>query len=198
MSVKSPDLIDANAVGVSLPAASAVSTRTSEDVFVFLAQCDCIADLAVDLDVFVSKLDSATRDHLSQLPSFWRSRVGFWSRLRFASYRAYVTSKMSPAQLDVAQVELLLKNIHVADLFAPGSEWASLKLHAMGQFESFVTRLGGVDEIERICESAFRRQRASLFKDWLIRFVPTLVLISAVTIAVAMAFRFARSLTLGQ
>jgi hypothetical protein len=105
---------------------------------------------------------------------------------------------MSSAQKDVALVDYLLRNVRMSDLFSSDAHWQELKKKSLYQFDDYVARLGGALEVERICEASFRRQRSLLFKDWLVRIVPTLVLVSAVLIAVAMAFRFARSLTVGQ
>jgi hypothetical protein len=198
VNLQSPELVDASQAIASRELAPEAASFSIDEIFTILAQCDGITDQTLDHAALAARIEASTREHLLSLPSPWRSKVGFWSRLRFGAYRSFVASKMSSAQRDVALVDYLLRNIHWGDLFSSNAQWKALKQQTMAEFNDFVTRMGGALEVERLCEAAFKRQRTLLFKDWLLRIVPTLVLISAVLIAAAMAFRFARSLTLGQ
>jgi hypothetical protein len=105
---------------------------------------------------------------------------------------------MTEMQLETARAEFVLRHIAVSELLSPETSWKVLRLHAEQQFSALVADLGGESGVGRLYESAFRRQRKVLVLDWLIRIVPTVVLIAAVSTAVALAIRFARSLTLGQ
>lgn len=198
MSHQSPELIDAKETEVSLELATEATSFSVDEIFAFCAQCDSITDVNLERGTFVEKVEVSTRKHLLSIPSPWRSSTGFWARVRFASFREYVGSKLSPSQKDIALVDYLLRHVQVTDLLSSDAQWRELKSQTMAQFDQFVARMGGAREVERMCEAAFKRQRAILFKDWLVRIVPTLVLVSAVLIAAAMAFRFARSLTFGQ
>jgi len=198
VSHQSPELIGAKETKVSLELAPEVTSFSVDEIFAFCAQCDSITDVNLERGTFVEKVEVSTREHLLGIPSPWRSSAGFWARVRFVSFREYVGSKLSPSQRDVALVDYFLRNVRVTELLSSNAKWHELKLQTMAQFNEFIARMGGASEVERILELAFKRQRAALFKDWLLRVVPTLVLISAVLIAAAMAFRFARSLSLGQ
>jgi len=198
VSVQSPELIESNQTILSLESAPSLTSFSIDEIFIILSQCDGLVGESLDRASLVARIEDSTRQHLLSLPSPWRSRVGFWSCLHFGAFRTFVSSKLSSVQRDVALVEYLLRSIHISELFGSDSRWKSLQLQTMAQFEEFVGRLGGAAEVERICMAAYKRQRLILFREWLIRIVPTLVLVSTVAVAAAMAFRFARSLTLGQ
>lgn len=198
MSIQSPDLVDAQPAQGHLTLEKSPLPLTADDLFLLMAHSNALSEPCSDDASFAEGIEAITRVTLLQLPSPWRSRVGLRAWLSFSAYRRYIASLMTEAQLETARAEFALRHIAVSELLSPEISWKALRRHSQVRFDELVAGLGGASGVSQLFESAFRRQRNVLVRDWLIRIIPTLVLIAAVSTAVAMAIRFARSLTLGQ
>lgn len=195
MAVRSPEL----AATDELPRQGISETDTVglDDLFYFLAQLECLEALFDSQKVFLETFQSAVRNELSQNLSFvpWKFRTRLWFGLE--SMQKEMARRLTAGERDVLGVEFVFKRISLGEVFTgPLSSCGAVRVRDQ-HLQCLVESRGGLDEMLRQTKTLYSQQRSLALKEFVLRILPTAVLVLSSAVALSMAVLFLRSLLSG-
>jgi hypothetical protein len=168
-----------------------------EDLFYFLAQLQCLEALSESQTTFVETFQSAVRNVLSQSLSFvpWKFRARLW--LGLDSMQKEMARHLTAGERDVLSVEFVFKRISLSDVFTDPLRSCAVAKVRDQQMQCSVESQGGQVEMLRLIKALYSEQRSLALKEFILRVLPTAVLVLSSAVALSMAVLFLRSLLSG-
>lgn len=167
-------------------------------LIIVLARLGCLSGSFENPEKLVESFSVAVRDELGSATSIAqiRSRIGLW--LGFRSFSKTLCSETDDFTRDVLMCRHVFSQTELAALFEEGASWAGIYKKSHQRLLDSLSSADAQGNLMSELSAAYKAQRDQIVREFVLKTLPTVVLVLSTLIAVVMAAVVWRSLFIGQ